>query len=339
MDAATIATAKNWTAILRSYREPDHVRSVLEIVVTAVPFIALWVAMCVSLSWSYWLTLLLSVPTAFFLVRLFMIQHDCGHGTFFRSRRPNDWVGRVLGVVTLTPYQHWRDCHAAHHARSGNLDQRGIGDIDTLTVREYRSLSKWGRLRYRCYRNPLVMFGIGPAYIFLIKNRFPLGGFKAGRRAWMSTAGTNIAIASVTAAIIWLIGLKPFILVQAPVILLAASIGVWLFYVQHQFEHTFWAKRDDWTVQEAALLGSSYYDLPPILMWMSANIGIHHVHHLSSKIPYYRLPSVLEDLPALRALRRLTILESFRCVRLALWDEASQKLISFRSFANSSSAK
>ena len=330
MSNATGTSAQNYNALLKPYREADTVRSILEIVVTVVPLVLLLVAMWVSLSYSYWLVLLFSVPAAGFLVRLFMIQHDCGHGAFFRRRSTNDWVGRVLGVVTLTPYQYWRDCHAAHHATSGNLDHRGIGDIDTLTVEEYKRLSKWARLRYRCYRHPLVMFGIGPAYLFLFRNRFPSGGLGATRKAWISVTGTNVAIAAAAAVAVYSIGLVPFLAIYAPVILIGASIGVWLFYVQHQFEDTFWARETDWTLPEAALLGSSYYDLPPVLRWMSANIGIHHVHHLNSRIPFYRLPAVLENVLSLRSTRRLTIAESVRCVRLALWDESTRKLVSFR---------
>lgn len=327
---STIGSAKKWVAVLQNYREADPVRSVIEILISAIPFALLWVLMWASLSLTYWLTLLLAFPAAGFLVRLFMIQHDCGHGAFFRNRRANDWVGRVLGVVTLTPYDHWRESHAVHHATSGNLDGRGIGDIDTLTVREYLGRSRWGRLRYRLYRNPAVMFGIGPAYLFLLKNRFPVGGRRAHLRAWLSTGITNAATVAIGAYAIILVGVGPFVLVHLPITLLAAAIGVWLFYVQHQFEHTFWAKGQDWNLHDAALHGSSHYDLPVVLQWMSGNIGIHHVHHLCSRIPFYRLPSVIRDHPQLQTTSKLTVAESFRCVRLVLWDEAEQKLISFR---------
>jgi omega-6 fatty acid desaturase (delta-12 desaturase) len=295
--------------------------------------------MWISLSVNYVVTLLIAVPTAGFLVRLFMNQHDCGHGSFFRNRRANDWVGRVLGVVTLTPYDHWRECHASHHATSGNLDHRGIGDIDTLTVREYLELPRSRRIVYRLYRNPVVMFGIGPAYLFLIKNRFPVGGRRAGRRAWLSTGLTNAAIAATTVCLVQLLGLRPFLLLQLPIMLLAASIGVWLFYVQHQFENTFWARQKSWTHHDAAFHGSSYYALPTVLRWITANIGIHHVHHLCSRIPFYRLTSVLRDHPKLENVSRLTVFESFKCVRLVLWDEAAQKLISLRQLRNANPHK
>src|SRR5215467_4398207 len=251
-------TAREWTQILSHYREPNHARSVFELAITAGAFIALWIVMLVVLRFGYWLTLLLAVPAAGFLVRLFMIQHDCGHGAFFRHRLANDWVGRVIGVLALTPYDLWRRTHAEHHAYSGNLDRRGIGDIDTLTVREYLALSRWGRLRYRLYRHPAVMFGIGPAYLFVLQHRLPVGLLRDGWRPWFSTMATNAAIALVAAVMIWFVGIGPFVLVHLPIILLAASLGVWLFYVQHQFEDTFWAREPAWNVHVAALRGSSH---------------------------------------------------------------------------------
>jgi acyl-lipid omega-6 desaturase (Delta-12 desaturase) len=207
-----------------------------------------------------------------------------------------------------------------HHAGSGHLERRGIGDVDTLTVQEYLLLCFWGRLRYRAYRNPLVMFGIGPAYLFILRHRLPFGLLFSGWQPWLSTMATNVGIAAVAAGLIWFIGVWPFLLVQLPIILLAGSVGVWLFYVQHQFEMTFWAHEGGWSFEEAALHGSSHYDLPGILRWFTANIGVHHVHHLCSRIPYYRLPRVLGDHPELRGVSRLTLLQSFQCVRLVLWD-------------------
>jgi len=279
---------------------------------------------------SYWLTLALALPTAGFLVRLFMIQHDCGHGSFFRQRSANDWVGRILGALTLTPYDFWRRNHAIHHASSGDLSRRGIGDITTFTVREYLSLSRWGRLRYRLYRNPIVMFGVGPAYLFLVRHRLPTGSLRGQWGPWLSTMATNAGIALLATSTIYFVGAWPFLMVHLPVILLAASIGVWLFYVQHQFEDTFWAHTPSWTFHQAALHGSSYYDLPHVLRWFTANIGLHHVHHLSSRIPYYRLPRVLRDHPELKGIGRLTLFQSLGCVRLVLWDEERQRLISLR---------
>ncbi len=323
--------ARVWTPILNRYREPSRTRSVVELAITALPLAALWGAawFVYSIGW-WWASLLIAIPASGFLVRLFMIQHDCGHGAFFPRRWANDWVGRVIGVLTLTPHDFWRRTHALHHATSGNLDHRGVGDVDTLTVREYFARSRWGRLKYRLYRNPIVLFGIGPSYVFLLRQRLPFGLFDGGWRPWISTQSTNAAIAAIVAGLIWLIGAKAFFLVHLPIFLLAATFGVWLFYVQHQFERTFWRDDGEWNLHDAALHGSSYYDLPPLLRWFSANIGIHHVHHLCSRIPYYRLPRVLRDYPELRDVSRVTLLQSLRCVRLVLWDESQRRLVSFR---------
>jgi acyl-lipid omega-6 desaturase (Delta-12 desaturase) len=315
---------------LARFREPNHGRSILEILITIVPLILLWVLMWIALDVGYGLYLLLAVPAAGLLVRLFMIQHDCGHGAFFRHRLANDWVGRVIGVLTLTPYDLWRRTHATHHATSGNLDRRGIGDIDTLTVNEYLALSRWGRLRYRLYRHPLVMFGLGPAYLFLLRQRLPVGLMRDGWQPWLSTMATNLAIVLVAGITIWAVGLGAFLLVHLPIMLIGASAGVWLFYIQHQFEDTFWTRNTAWTVYEAALRGSSHYDLPIILRWFTANIGVHHVHHLCSRIPFYRLPLALRQHPNLAKMGRLTLVQSLSCVRLVLWDEAARRLISFR---------
>lgn len=331
--AVTPALAeRRWTQALMRYREPSHALSLMEIALTVGPLILLW-----ALSWrlsqvSYALSLAISIPAAAFLVRLFMIQHDCGHGSFFRSRLLNDWVGRIMGVFTLTPYDFWSRTHAAHHATTGNLDKRGMGDIDTQTVSEYQAMSRWRRCLYRLYRHPIVMFGVGPAYLFLVQHRVPVGLMRAGIAPWMSAMATNAGIAVVFALLIWATGIGPFLVVHLPIVLIAASIGVWLFYVQHQFDPTLWVHQRDWSFQEAALHGSSHYDLPWILRWLTANIGVHHVHHLCARIPFYRLPQVLRDFPELDGVGRVTLWQSFGFVRLALWDEAQRRLISFREF-------
>ncbi|GMO30518.1 MULTISPECIES: fatty acid desaturase [Bradyrhizobium] len=315
--------------LLARYRAPDSARGTLELAITAVPFLGLWALVWAALDHGYWLALLLEIPAAGLLVRLFMIQHDCGHGSFFRGRVANDWVGRAIGVMTLTPYDYWRHNHARHHANSGNLDHRGLGDIDTLTVREFLGQSRWRRTLYRLYRHPVVMFGVGPTYLFILKHRLPVGGMRRGWKPWLSTMGTNIVIGALAAAAIRLVGYGPFLLVHLPIIVLAASIGVWLFYVQHQFEHTYWSRDETWNFQEAALHGSSHYQLPGVLRWFTANIGIHHIHHLSSRIPCYRLPDVLRDHPQLAGAARITLRQSLRTVRLTLWDEERQRLVSF----------
>ena len=325
-----VADIRALTQSLARYREPNHGRSIVEILITVVPFAVLWLLMWWSLHIGYGLYLLLAVPAAGFLVRLFMIQHDCGHGSFFRHRPVNDWVGRVIGVFTLTPYDFWRRAHGIHHATSGNLDLRGTGDIDTLTVREYLTLSRWRRLIYRLYRHPVIMFGVGPTYLFMLRQRLPIGQAREGWVPWVSTMATNGAIALVVAGMVWWVGVGPFLLVHLPITVLGGAMGVWLFYVQHQFEHTDWSENGNWSFPNAALYGSSHYDLPAVLRWFTANIGVHHVHHLCSRISFYRLPLALRQHPDLANVGRLTLVQSLACVRLVLWDETAHRLISFR---------
>ena len=314
---------------LAQYRAPKLSRSIFELAVTLVPFLALSVSMMAAAVQGYWLALLLLPLAAGLLLRLFLIQHDCGHGAFFPRRSANDWVGRCLGVLTLTPYACWARSHALHHASAGNLDARGFGDVDTLTVREFRSRSRLGRALYRLYRHPLVLFGFGPAYLFLLRHRLPIGLMTGGSRYWVSAMGTNLALALLLAALIAQFGLAAVLLVQLPVLLVAASVGVWLFYVQHQFEEGHWEREREWSFHEAALQGSSHLELPPVLRWFTANIGAHHIHHLASRVPYYRLPEVLRDRPELAGVNRLTIGDTFETFRLALWDEDRKRLVPF----------
>lgn len=322
--------ARDWVKILAGYREPSLVRSLFELAVTMVPILILGGAAVWSTSISYWLTVLFSAAASGFLVRLFMIQHDCSHGAFFKSKRANDWTGRVIGVLTLTPFDLWKRSHNVHHSSQGNLDRRGIGDIMTLTVEEYNSRSFSGRLAYRLYRNPFVLFGVGPIFIFLFHHRLPIGFLRAGMKYWLSAMGTNIAVAALLIGGIAAVGWLPFLVVYLLITMLAAIIGVWLFYVQHQFEHTVWDSNDTWQLHEAALHGSSFYDLPQPLRWLTANIGIHHVHHLNSRVPFYRLQQVLRDHPPLARIGRMTILDSFKTTRLKLWDTSTRRLVSFK---------
>jgi omega-6 fatty acid desaturase (delta-12 desaturase) len=315
---------------LAPYKRPSHWRAAVEILITIVPLAGLLALSWASLSQHNWWGLLLVPVAAAFLMRLFMIQHDCGHGAFVPGQRLNDWLGRALGVLTLTPYDYWRRAHAIHHATSGALDRRRIGGIDTLTVDEYRALSPWRQLGYRLYRHPMVMFGLGPAFVFLIQHRLPVGMMKDGWRPWVSTMATNLCAAGLVVGLAMALGVAPFLLIYIPVVTLAASMGVWLFFVQHQFEDTYWARDDTWEFHDAAFHGSSHYDLPAPLRWVTANIGVHHVHHLSSRIPYYRLGDVMRDEPGLRAAGRLTMMRSLSCVPLALWDDARGCLVSFR---------
>lgn len=328
-----MSTSTNWSSRLAEFKSADNTRAVFEVIVTVVPLALLWFGM--------WKALLLGTALGYLayfgllllaggmVVRLFILQHDCGHGSFFSTKKTNDWVGRVLGPFTYTPYDYWRYLHAAHHATSGDLDRRGLGDIDTLTLAEYRKSSPLKRTLYRLYRNPIVLFIIGPAYMFLLRHRLPIC-LMDKRNAWISTMGTNLAMVSISLLLIYAVGLKHFLLIQIPIIVVGAAYGVWLFYVQHQFDETYWDKRPNWKHEHAALHGSSYYDLPKPIMWITGYIGIHHVHHLSSRIPFYKLPTVLRAHPELKEIGRLSFLESFKCIRLALWDDASRRLISFK---------
>lgn len=320
--------ARDWVKLLSQYREPDALRSWFELAVTVGPFVILWALAWWSLGVSYWLTLVIALVNAAFLLRLFAIQHDCGHGSFFGNRTLADWTGRVIGVLTLTPYDVWRRTHSVHHSTAGNLGRRGMGDVHTLTLAEYRALGPLNRWVYRLYRHPLVLFGLGPGYLFFLQNRVPLG-LMAQARYWVSAMTTNAAIIGALALIGYFGGLMPIVLIFLPTTLLAATAGVWLFYVQHQFETTHWEAEEDWQLHDAALHGSSHYVLPKVLQWLSANIGIHHVHHLNSRIPFYRLPKVLNDHSDLALGNRMTIRESFHNARLHLWDEDSKRLLSF----------
>jgi omega-6 fatty acid desaturase (delta-12 desaturase) len=322
-------SAKDWVKILAKYREPNAVRSSFELAVTLGPFIVLWVAAWWALDVSYWLALGLSIVNAAFLLRLFIIQHDCGHGSFYTNRTLSDWLGRVLGVLTLTPYDVWRRTHSIHHSNAGHLDRRGIGDVHTMTVAEYKALGVWNRAMYRLYRNPVVLFGLGPGYLFFVQNRIPLG-LLSSVRYWASAMGTNAAILGALLVMLYFGGLMPILLIFLPSTLLAATAGVWLFYVQHQFETTLWDSEEQWQLHDAALHGSSHYVLPSVLQWVSGNIGIHHVHHLYSRIPFYRLPEVVRDHATLSEHNRMTVQESFANARLHLWDEGSRRLLSFR---------
>ncbi len=322
--------ARGLAARVKAYGLPSLRRSITQLVITAAGFALLWLFMWLSLEYGYWITLLLAVPAAGLLVRFFIIQHDCGHGSFFKSRFANNIVGRAIGVLTLTPYDYWRNAHAVHHATSGNLDRRGVGDIDTMTVREYQGLSRWRRFAYRAYRHPLVLFGIGPIYLFVLKHRLPFDLPLLKKGLWFSVMATNLAIVALTVALAMMIGTVDLLKVQIPVTLLASSIGVWMFFVQHQFEDSYWRHEGDWNFHQASLQGSSYYSLPRVLQWFTASIGIHHIHHLCSRIPNYRLQECLDGIPELKQVSRLTLRESLKCARLSLWDEDIGRMVRFR---------
>lgn len=327
---ALLGTNSTWREMVAPYLKADGRRAIIQLLTTCPPFFAVMAAMFFLLEYGIWLGMLLFPVGAILLVRLFMFQHDCGHGSFFEQRWANEMLGWGLGVLTLTPYASWRADHAAHHASMGNLDRRGIGDITTLTLSEYRALPKWRRLGYRLYRHPLVMFGIGPIWLFFISNRIPAGNQRRRWRAWLGVLGTNAGLAVLLVALMLSLGPTVVLLGWFPVVLLAAMIGVWLFYVQHQFPNTYWETSSSWDFRNAALQGASFYDLPRPLHWLTGNIGFHHIHHLSSRIPNYRLRECQESNPALQTAPRLSLWTSLKCVNLALWDEERGSLISFR---------
>jgi omega-6 fatty acid desaturase (delta-12 desaturase) len=317
-------------AILAKYKESHLPTSIWQILNTAIPFFTVMCFMYLTAYRGYWpVTLLLAVPAAGLLMRLFIIQHDCGHGSFFKSARANDWVGAVIGVLSLTPYTYWKQTHALHHSTSGNLDRRGYGDIETLTVREYKALTRWGRFKYRAYRSVPVLFFIGPAFHFILYHRWPgiiPADWKAERRSILLN---DLAIVALLYFAHCTVGLSPFFLVQLAVGIMTAIAGVWLFYVQHQFEGAYWRKDEKWDLVQASLRGSSYFELPAFLQWITGNIGFHHIHHLNSRIPNYKLERCMNENPVLQNPVRLTFWQSFKCVFLTLWDEERQKLVGF----------
>jgi acyl-lipid omega-6 desaturase (Delta-12 desaturase) len=316
-----------WQQVIARHQHPSISRSLWQVVNTLAPYLAFWVLMVLSLRVSYWLTLLLAVPAAGFMIRTFILFHDCGHGSFFESQRANDTLGIITGILTFTPYYSWRHAHAVHHATVADLDRRGVGDVWTLTVKEYQALSGWKKLVYRVTRNPLIMFTIGSSAVFIIGHRFAKRG--DARRERMSVLWTNLVLLGIIILFSFTIGLKAFILVQLPILFFGTSVGVWLFYVQHQFEGTYWARHSQWDYLTAALKGSSFYKLPRVLQWFTGNIGFHHIHHVSPRIPNYLLENCHNAHPLFRQVKPLTLLSSLKSLRLRLWDEDTQKLVGF----------
>lgn len=318
-----------WKKAIAPYQQPNLRRSLWQLANTLIPYTLLWVMMVWAVRVSYWLTIPLIILAAGFMVRAFIIFHDCGHGSFFASRRANEIIGFITGLVVLTPYFSWRHGHALHHASSGDLDRRGPGDIWMMTVNEYRAASPWQRFGYRLYRTPVILFLIGPALLFLLFQRFPNKYDRAKERR--SVYLTDLAILLQAILISLLIGFKAYIILQTAVMALAATAGVWLFYVQHQYEGVYWQPHEKWDYAIAAVTGSSFYKLPRILQWFTGNIGYHHIHHLSPRIPNYNLEACHEDNPDLQV-KPLTFRESLHCLRYRLWDEANARLINFREF-------
>jgi acyl-lipid omega-6 desaturase (Delta-12 desaturase) len=322
-----------WTAVVAKYQSPRLSISLWQMANSFLPYIALWVLMYISLRYSYWITLALSIPAAGFLMRIFIIQHDCGHTSFFKSRKLNDFTGFVCGVLTMTPYEYWRTGHAMHHATSGDLDNRGWGDVQTMTVKEYVAASRWGRLKYRIYRNPFVMFGFGPLYVFMINQRTPFAIRTATtKKAARSLIQTDLALIALIVVMSLLIGFQNYMMIYLPVSLFASTLGVFLFYVQHNFEDTYWRYHPEWDYTRAALEGSSYYKMPRMMQWFTGNIGLHHIHHLSPRIPNYLLEKCHKENPDFQNVPTLTVRSSIKILlsRVALWDDEQRKLITFK---------
>ena len=314
------------------YQRPSTRRALRQVANSLLPYALLWFLMYRSLAISYWLTVPLALLAGGFLVRIFIIFHDCGHGSFFKSRLANDILGSITGLLCFTPYYQWRWEHAIHHASAGDLDRRGTGDVWTLTVQEYLAASRWKRFAYRLARNPFILFLVAPFILFLVIQRFPAR--KAGWRERLSVYGTNLALLSLVAGMSWALGMGTYVLLQLAVVAVASSAGVWLFYVQHQFEDVYWERGQHWDYTKAALQGSSYYKLPKILQWFSGNIGFHHIHHLSPRIPNYNLEECHKAEPLFRRVTPVTLRSSLKSFGFRLWDERCRKMVGYRALRN-----
>ncbi|CAN7657440.1 fatty acid desaturase [Paenibacillus sp. LjRoot56] len=324
----TQSTLTNLKKQVAPYEKSNTMASIKQLINTLGPLIVLWVAAYLSLSISYWITLPITIIASGFVIRTFIIFHDCCHQSFFKSRRANEIIGTITGILTLFPYQQWKNSHSIHHATSSNLEKRGIGDMWVLTVDEYAASSIWVRIAYRLYRNPFIMFGLGPIFLFLFTNRFNTKG--ARRKERISTYMTNLSILALYGGLIWIIGWQSFVLVQAPIMFVAGLMGIWLFYVQHQFEDSYFEKEDEWSYVKAAVEGSSYYKLPKLLQWITGNIGFHHVHHLSPKVPNYNLEKAHNATPPLQKATTITIGTSLKSLNFKLWDEHNKTFVGYK---------
>ncbi len=317
----------SWRAMLGVHARSSAWHGSLDVATSAVPYLALSALMYLATDISPLLTLVLALPTAGFLVRVFIVFHDCAHGSLFPSRRANVWVGTVMGLLVFAPFVRWRHDHAVHHATSGDLDRRGVGDIQTLTVTEYHARPRSGRLAYRLARHPVLMFGLGPVIAMVVGPR--IVARDARPRMRNSVLATNAALLVLVGALVWLMGWEKFLLVWAPAAWLAGSVGIWLFYVQHQFEDAYWRCGEDWSYMEAALCGSSYLKLPRVLQFFTGSIGLHHVHHLNARIPNYKLQQAHDAAAIFTEVPTLSLRDGIRAIRLKLWDEEAGRLVTF----------
>lgn len=326
------SSTADWKKIVVKYQEPSTRRALWQIANTIIPFALLWYLMYRSLEVSGWITVPLALLAGLFLVRVFIIFHDCGHGSFFKSALANDIVGFIAGMLTFTPYFHWRWEHAIHHATAGHLDKRGTGDVYTMTIQEYLESSRWKRFAYQLSRNPIVLFGIAPLFLFLVMQRFTSP--KASQRERHSVYWMNLAILGMAVGLSAIFGIKAYVLIQLTVMLVAGSVGIWMFYVQHQFEDAYWERGEEWDYTAAALQGSSFYKLPKILQWFSGNIGFHHIHHLSPRIPNYNLERCHLANPLFQQVKPITLFSSLKSFSVRLWDEKEKKLVGYRHLRN-----
>jgi acyl-lipid omega-6 desaturase (Delta-12 desaturase) len=331
MDNTQITNDRSWEKVIIKYNHPDLLRSVWQICNSVIPYLLFWYILYRSLAYSYWITLLICVPACGFLIRIFIIFHDCGHGSFFKSKKTNAIVGIICGLLAYTPFVTWHNQHRIHHSTAGNLDKRGIGDVWTMTVDEFQNANKWLRFFYRAFRNPLFMYTFGPVFVIIIKNRFTLKDMTKEER-W-NVYFTNLMICVMAVGISLLIGFKAFLLIQVPILLISHSMGLWLFYIQHQFDDVTWDRTSTWDYKNAALAGSSFLKLPRIFQWFTGNIGYHHVHHLSSKIPNYYLERCHNENDLFKEVKPIRLFSTFRALKLGLWDEVNHQMVRFREIA------
>lgn len=325
-----VVATRNHSSIkqqVAAFQHSSPGRSIWQLIDSVVPYVILWCLAYWAMQYSYWLAIPAILLAAGFMVRIFIIFHDCGHGSFFKSQRANDIVGVITGILTFTPYHYWRANHAKHHATSGNLDKRGWGDVWMMTVEEYKNAPRKLRLQYRLYRNPFVMLGLGPLFILLISHRLVRRTSTRDQR--LSVHGTNLGILAIAVILSWVMGFKAYLAIQLPILFIGLSAGVWLFYVQHQFEGVYWKRNKDWDFDSASLEGGSFYNLPIVLRWFTGNIGYHHVHHLNARVPNYNLPKCQRKIPELEAAPTIGLFASFKSLTFRLWDERENRLISF----------